>query len=82
MLSGYGTERPGVLTGVLSLDLLEQEGMIMASPEHRVIIMHKEEPMAFPESKSVVLLREEPLAFQGQPPATAASKDRQTGGAA
>jgi hypothetical protein len=47
-----------VLTGVLPLDLLEQEGMIghgfsgAASDHH--------------ESKSVVLLREEPLAFQGQ----------------
>ncbi len=62
MLSGYDTERPGVLT----LDLLEQEGMIMASPEQRVIIMHQEEPMTFPESRSGVLLSEEPLAFQGQ----------------
>ncbi len=66
VLSGYGTERPGVLTRVLSLDLLEQEDTIMASPEQRVIIVHQEEAMAFPESKSVVLLREEPLAFQGQ----------------
>jgi hypothetical protein len=72
VLSGYGTERPGVLTGVLSLDLLEQEGMIMASPEQRGIIMHQEEPMAFPESKSVVLLREEPLAFQGKQQVVAA----------
>ncbi len=55
-----------MLTGVLSLDLLEQEGMIMASPEQRVIIVHQEEPMAFPESRSGVLLREEPVAFQGQ----------------
>jgi hypothetical protein len=68
-------ERPGVLTGVLSLDLLEQEGMIMASPEQRVIIMHQEEPMAFPESKSAVLLREELVAFQRQQQVVAVAEE-------
>jgi hypothetical protein len=75
VLSDYGTERPGVLTGVLSLDLLEQEGMIMASPEQRVIIVHQEEPMAFPESRCGVLLREEPLAFQGQQQVVAVNEE-------